>query len=286
MAKEIAKLDNSDFLSISPEAIKDLKSTKKLMENLNHSGYDASGNRVGAIKPSILLLDEIHKLPLAGQEALGIAMENYMLETGRANKFYWLPYFTLIGATTMAGELSKPFLDRFKMSFTFEPYSISDSFKIVKAHCSRLSIAITSESVATIAKRGRGIPRIMVKYLEMIRDFTFAKNSKVITLETTLETFRSLGIDVEGFSLVEIKILKTLYEEDKPVGLENLAIIVGESAKTLKETIEPYLIQRGFILRSGSGRLITRLGKEYIDKQNYVNTKTNKINIPANYVRQ
>lgn len=286
MASEIAKLIGVDFIVASPESIKDATSVLKLLENLNHNNYDDKGNRTGAISPSIVFFDEIHNLPLKGQETLGIAMENFRLETGKPNKYYWLPYFTIIGATTLSGNLSKPFLNRFKMNFLFTPYNIKESIDIIRMHCKRLSILITGKAVEDIAIRGRGIPRTMVGYIERMRDAMLAKDSMIVASAITNEVFAELGIDKKGFTQIEIKILKALYNNDIPVGLENLAIITNESARTIKETIEPYLIQNGLLLRSGSGRIITREGKIYLEDQGYVGNTSGKQAISAHYVRK
>lgn len=285
MANEIAKTSGVDFITATPEDLKDAKSVKKLLENLNDKGYDAKGNRISNIKPSIIFLDEIHNIPLKGQEILGIAMENFRMETGRPNAYYWLPYFTLIGATTLAGNLSKPFLDRFKLSFMFSPYSTQESIKIIRMHAQKLKISMTAKAVNDIAVRGRGVPRIMVSYLERVRDAMIANKSVLITSLLTKEVFEAMGIDIHGFSETEIKILMVLYKNDIPVGLENLSIITNESTKTIKERIEPYLIQSGLMMRSGSGRIITKSGREYLENQGYTGKASGKQYITANYER-
>jgi len=285
MAREVAKVGGVDFISVSPENIKDSKDVRKLLDNLNHDNYDEKGNKVGKVKPSIIFVDEIHKLVLPAQEDFGIAMEDFMLPTSRPNRFFWLPYFTLIGATTLAGNLSKPFYDRFKIIFDFRPYDLEDSCKIVKFHAQRIGVTLLDEATVEIANRSRGVPRLMVRYLERIRDFSSAKNKPLVTPRIVANVFNKLGIDAEGFTNTEIAILKALYVSDKPIGLENIAIITNESARTIKDTIEPYLIQRGFIIRSGAGRLITRQGREYLDAQGYTGLNAGKIEISANYKR-
>lgn len=285
MAKEIAKLSDADFIPVIPEDMKNIQSVMDLFESLDHSGYSEKGDRTGSIKPTIVFLDEIHRIPMFGQEKIGIAMENYKIETGRANSYYWVPYFTLIGATTIAGELSRPFLNRFKMNFLFQPYSHKESVEIVLMHAKLIGINITKLAAIDIANRGRGVPRIMVSYLERCRDFAFSVDGDCIDSYITKQTFKSMGVDAKGFTNVELTLLKSLYVSEKPVGLENLAIITNESAKTLKNEIEPFLIQQGFMTRSGSGRTITRPGREYLDEQGYVAKRAGKIEISAGYER-
>jgi len=286
MAKEVAKMLGTDFISVIPEDLKNQKAIMTLLESLNYTGYDEKGNRCSEIKPTIIFLDECHRLPMYGQEKLGIAMENFSIETGQANKFYWLPYFTLIGATTLTGELSKPFLDRFKLNFFFEPYNEKDSFKILRYHANRLNLLITPKAVRDIANRGRGVPRVMLRYLEQCRDMMFAINSQIITSKLTEITFENMGVDRSGFNKIELKILKALYNAEKAVGLETLAIITGESQKTIKNDIETYLVREEYMTRSGSGRTITPKGRLYLEEQGYVGKKHGRVAITADYIRK
>lgn len=286
MAKEVAKMLGTDFISVIPETLNNQKAILNLLESLNYIGYNETGDRIGEIKPSIVFLDECHRLPMYGQEKLGIIMENFTMETGMANKLYWVPYFTVIGATTLAGELSQPFLDRFKLNFFFEPYNEEDSFKIIAYHAKRLGISITSKAIKDIARRGRGVPRIMVRYLERCRDMMYTVNSEIITSKLADHTFENMGIDKAGFNKIELKLLKALYNSDKPLGLETLSLITGESAKTIKNDIETYLIREEYMIRSGSGRQITQKGISYLESQGYIGKSKGRVLISPNYVRK
>lgn len=286
ISKYIAEKSEADLIQTLPDSIKTHKDAMTLFEKLNHDGYDAKGNRISKISPSVIFIDEVHRLSLASQEILGIAMENYTLETGHVNRIYWIPYFTLLCATTLAGNLSKPFTNRFKMVLTFNPYSFEDSCKIVRTHCNRLKIEINEEVLPEIAKRCRGVPRIAVGLIERIRDLTLAVGLNKITTTTAEATFENIGIDNRGFTDTEIKILKVLYDnDDTPIGLDNLAIITNESVRTLKDNVEPYLIQQGMMIRSGSGRIITRYGRTYLEDQNYAGNRLGKQFITAGYTR-
>ena len=285
LARHIADMCKVDFLQIVPDIIKDHKSTLTLLEELNHKNYDSKGNRTGSVEPTIIFIDEIHRMPLSGQEIFGIALEQFTLETGRPNSLFWVPYFPLIGATTMAGELSRPFLNRFKMSFVFAPYTFEDSCLIVKEHSDRLNIKITENAIMGIAKRGRGIPRTIVGFIERARDLVLAIKGNTINSAAVDATFSSLGIDKLGFSDTEIAILQALYDNEKAIGLETLSIIVNENTKTLKNELEPFLIRAGFMIRSGSGRLITRKGREYLEEGGYAGNPHGKRFITAGYVR-
>lgn len=285
MAKEMAAMLKTDFISLTPESLKDNRSLLNLLDSLNFDGYDKFGNRIGTIKPTIVFIDECHRLPMFGQEKLGIVMENFTLNTDNVGKVYWLPYFTVIGATTLSGNLSKPFLNRFKLNFYFEPYSIEDSIKIVEFHAKRLDIQVTKKAALDIGTRSRGVPRIIVSYLERCRDMMLAIGSDVITSGLSNMTFETLEIDKQGFNKIELKILKTLYDSDKPISLENLAMVTGESKNTLQNEVETYLIKSGYLVRSGKGRLITPKGRSYLEAEGYAGGDMGRRTISVGYSR-
>lgn len=285
MAKLIAGKLGTNLISITPETLKNDSAILNLVDSLDFSGYDSLGNRTGVIRPTVVFIDECHRLPMFGQEKLGIIMENFTLNTSKVDKVYWVPYFTLIGATTLSGNLSKPFLDRFKLVFFFETYDMKDSIDIVAYHARKIGVDITRKAMYDIASRSRGIPRIIVGYLERCRDMMFSLNSVLINSEISAKTFEHLEIDEQGFNKIELKVLRTLYDNDKPVSLINLAMITGESPKTLQNKIETYLIKDGYLIRSGKGRVITAKGKQYLESKGYVGGLFARKTIPANYVR-
>ena len=265
MAKEIAKISKAHFIKAVPEDMKDYNAVIGLLEQLDHTGYDRRGNRIGRIHPTVIFFDEIHAMPLKGQEKLGIAMEEWQIESTHANRYIWLPYFTLIGATTNDGKLSKPFRDRFKLRFVFQTYETDELTQIVKMHSGRLKMMISERAARDIATRSKGTPRIAVGYLERARDMALSMRSKLITSGITHRTFKEMKVDEKGLTETEIKVLKALYNAGTSVGLDNLSIITNESAKTLSESVEPFLIQKGLILRSGKGRVLTPAGRKYVE---------------------
>jgi len=285
MARYLSKECGSEFLQIPAIDIKDYKSVIEIMDNLNHLGYDRQGNRIGKIKPTILFIDEIHRLIIAGQEPLGIAMEEFKIAAGKDGLCYWTPYFTLIGATTDDGSLSKPFRERFNMRFIFDTYSDAEMSKIIGLHANSMNMEITPKAVGEIVKRGRGVPRVAIGYLKRIRDLCLSEGGRIMTHSMALYTFKEIGIDEKGLNKTEVKILKTLYDSGIPVGLEYLAITTNESAKTLSASAEPFLIRKGLIIRGGRGRIITKKGKEYLAETGY-GGKTLKVDIPTGYVRK
>lgn len=282
MAQELARENKLGFLSVVPNDLKDYATVMRVLNQLNHEGYDQTGNRIGLVKPTLLFLDEVHNLPAKGQELLGLAMERFLIESGQPNKFIWLPYFTLIGATTLAGKLTKPFRDRFKLIFSFQHYNLDEMLKIVEMHAIRLGVATTKEGMLTIAKRSRGTPRTAVGFIENIRDRMSAARVVFAPTEMVEEVFSDLGIDEVGLTNVERRVLKTLLETGSAMSLDNLSIVTEEDTRTLRTYIEPFLIKLGFIAVSGKGRILTPKGIEYargIDTKKFIKQE---ISITAN----
>jgi Holliday junction DNA helicase RuvB len=286
-AQLLAKELDTPFLSVVPNDMADRKSVKETLKKLNHDNYSKRGDRLSKIKPTILFFDEIHNMPLKGQELLGLVMERFILESDEPNSFWWVPYFTLVGATTMSGKLSKPFRDRFKLNFTFRPYKLAEMLEIVKMHNKRLGVRMLSSAVEEIAKRSRGTPRTAVGFIESVRDRLIAENLKIAFPKLVIETFEDMGIDKEGFTVSELKIMEALLDSGIPVGLENLSIITEEDKKTIREKYEPYLIRKGMILVSGKGRILTDKGRDYIRSSNHLDkAKFRKEEIPLDYKRK
>ncbi len=285
-AQWLANTGGYEYLPASPLGLKTKKDVYSLLEKLNIIGYNKTGDRVSPIKPTILFFDEIHQMPVLAQEVFGLAMERFILEADIPNKLIWLPYFTIIGATTDDGKLTKPFRDRFKLKFIFEPYERDEMKEIVKFHAKHRNLVITVGAIDAITNRSKGVPRIMVNYLETIRDVMLSEKSSIITKKLVESAFFTMGVDRTGLSKTEITILKSLFEANGPVGLDNLAIITNEAPKTITQTLEPFLIQRGLILRTGKGRNITKAGSRYLEEEGHLDKKINsKIFIDASYSR-
>jgi Holliday junction DNA helicase RuvB len=287
LAREVAKDSGYKFLPVLPESLDNYQHIIDVMEALDHTNYDEHGNRRGKIVPTLIFVDEIHRLNVKAQEILGIAMENFHIESEIRGRVYWLPKFTLIGATTDDGSLSKPFRDRFKFRFPFKTYTLDEICEIINVHANRLNIVLTPKSVRKIANRGRGVPRIVVGYLERCRDMAIALKSDIVTSDIVEQTFQQLHVDPDGLTEVEVEILRALYEERGPVGLESLSIRVNENTKTLRNSAEPYLIQKGLIIINGRGRKITEKGVKHLEKNGYVGRqKITKVDIPIDYERK
>lgn len=305
-SKGIAMLMGTQFIALAPETIKtreDVISLAKMLKKRDVRGYDIYGNKVGDIYPPIIFIDEIHGMSISGQEHLGILMENWTIavDANKANvspydqfgtnpngRVKWSPQFTIVGATTNDGLLTKPFKDRFKLRFIFHTYDMEDSIEIVRVHANRMGLKLDEEVPKLIAMRGKGTPRIMVGYLERCRDYAQALNLDTIDQAVVEHTFELMGIDSTGLGPIEQKLMKILYDNrDQPVGLDNLSIVLNENKQTLANTVEPYLMQRGLITRTSRGRTLTNAGLEYLRRAGYIEVEDDfDIDIPANYERR
>lgn len=307
MAKYVAEISGCQIFIIACDAIKTRLDVALLAQQFSKAGYDKDfGNLVNSkiIQPAIVFIDEIHNLSLAAQEHLGIAMEEWYLpittKEARMMKIkvtkkqkaprFWIPQFTLVGATTNDGKLSKPFRDRFKMRFVFNTYPIEEAMDIVMLHAERLKIEIDEAGAFEIAKRGRGVPRILVALLERCRDVAIALdhvNQDMVDKEIAKVAFFQLGIDPTGLTTTDRKLLMALHKVGDPVGLDNLATILNESQKVLSEAVEPYLIQRGFMIRGSKGRSITKDGLNYLSEAGYIEKESGyeRVAITADFDR-
>lgn len=275
-AKAIATLSEAPFFEIGAESIKTAEDLANLFRKFPEEGYDSGGEKVGSIRAPIIFIDEAHRLSLKSEEMLGIAMENFthtFVEGSGRNKrstTVWVPEFTVICATTKEGELSKPFRDRFKFNFVFNSYSLEESKEIVALHVKKKNLTIDSESVNAIAMRGRGTPRLLVKYLDNIHDSMVYMKKDSITLPLTEAQFKLMGVNPIGLRDSDIQILKDLYASDAPQGLDSLSVKTNLDPKTISEVNEPYLIRLGFIERTKGGRVITDAGCQHLVEHGHV----------------
>ena len=210
----------------------------------------------------ILFVDEIHRLNRSVEEILYPAMEDYALDiiVGKgpsANSIRLdLPRFTLIGATTRAGQLSAPLRDRFGVTLRLELYTPEELSQIITRSAAILNVDIVPEGAYEIARRSRGTPRIANRMLRRVRDFAQVKADGVITKDVADQALCALEIDHLGLDPIDRRMLGAVIENygGGPVGLETLAATIGEEAVTLEDVYEPYLMQLGFLTRTPRGR--------------------------------
>lgn len=220
----------------------------------------------------VLFIDEIHRLSRAIEEILYPAMEDFFIDiiTGKGPSATTiklpLPKFTLIGATTRAGQLTGPLRDRFGVLLKLELYTTDELAKIVERSASILDIPITVSGAKAIASRSRGTPRIANRLLKRIRDFALIKGNGTITDEIADIALKSLEIDELGLDNVDRRMLEAIikYYGGGPVGLETIAATIGEETITIEDVYEPYLMQIGFLARTPRGRCVTRLAYEHL----------------------
>lgn len=220
----------------------------------------------------VLFIDEIHRLSRAVEEILYPAMEDYALDIiigkGPSARSIRLPIpkFTLIGATTRAGQLTTPLRDRFGVLLKLELYTPDELALIVKRSADILEISITDDGAYSIASRSRGTPRIANRLLKRIRDFALVKGNGTITSEIAHLALEALEIDELGLDNVDRRMLEAIikFYAGGPVGLDTLAATIGEEAITIEDVYEPYLMQIGFLARTPRGRCVTKLAYDHL----------------------
>ena len=220
----------------------------------------------------ILFVDEIHRLNRQVEEILYPAMEDYAIDIiiGKgpsANSIRLdLPKFTLIGATTRAGQLSAPLRDRFGVTLRLELYSPEELGLIVKRSAGILEVPIEDGGAMEIARRSRGTPRIANRMLRRVRDFAQVKGSGTITKDAADQALTALEVDYLGLDAIDRRMLGSIIQHygGGPVGLETLAATINEEAVTLEDVYEPYLMQMGFLTRTPRGRCVTARAYEHL----------------------
>ena len=235
---------------------------------------DLAGLLTNLQERDVLFIDEIHRLSPIVEEYLYSAMEDYkidiMIESGpnaRTVQINLNP-FTLIGATTRSGLLTAPMRARFGIQSRLQYYSTELLADIVQRSASILKVPISMEAAIELASRSRGTPRIANALLRRIRDFAQIKGNGQIDIAITRFGLKALNVDAHGLDEMDNKILSTLIDKFKggPVGITTLATAVSESAETIEEVYEPFLIQEGFIVRTPRGREVTELAYKHLGK--------------------
>ncbi len=220
----------------------------------------------------VLFVDEIHRLSRAVEEVLYPAMEDSAIDiiigkgpSARSIRLD-LPHFTLVGATTRAGQLSAPLRDRFGVILRLEMYTPEQLAQIVTRSAGILGIEMDSSGAAEIASRSRGTPRIANRFLKRVRDFAQVMGDGVITRETASMALDKMEVDELGLDSIDRLVLTTMIKNYNggPVGLETIAAAVGEEAVTIEDVYEPYLMQIGFLSRTPRGRTVTPAGYRHL----------------------
>ena len=222
----------------------------------------------------VLFIDEIHRIPKFIEEILYPAMEDFELDivvgqegSSRSIKIE-LPPFTLVGATTRAGDISAPLRDRFGIVSKLNYYSTEELQEIIKRTSRVLEMNIADDAALELAERARKTPRIANRLFKRVRDFAQVAGEEEISRETTLNSLERLKVDKYGLDQVDIEYLESLINKFNggPVGVETIASSIGEEVSTLEDVVEPYLMQEGFIKRTQRGRIATDKSYSHIKK--------------------
>ena len=228
-------------------------------------------------KRGTLFIDECHRMPVAVEEILYPAMEEYKFDillgegpSARSIRME-LPPFTIVGATTRVGLLTNPLLDRFDIVLHLEYYDSDDLAQIVLRSAGKLSISIHDDGAHEIARRSRATPRVANRLLRLVRDFAQVRADGTITKDIADQALRLFEVDQAGLDSLDLKYLSSVVQKYQggPVGIETLSASLGEERDTLEEVVEPFLIQQGFLMRTRQGRVATRLAWDHLGISNF-----------------
>ena len=220
----------------------------------------------------VLFIDEIHRIPRYIEEILYPAMEDFYLDIivgsdgSSRNIKINLPHFTLVGATTRAGDLSSPLRDRFGIISKLNFYTEEELYQIIKRTSRVLDTPITDDAARELAKRSRGTPRIANRLFKRVRDFALVYGDGIINKNILEKSLDRLKVDKTGLDDTDYNLLLAIVERFNggPVGLEALASSIGEEASTIEDVYEPYLLQQGYLKRTARGRVVTDKTYEYL----------------------
>ena len=228
----------------------------------------------------VLFIDEIHRMPRFIEEILYPAMEDFELdivvgngEGNSRNIKIDLPPFTLVGATTRAGDISSPLRDRFGIVAKLNYYTDSELEQIIKRTSRVLGMPISDDAAKVLSKRSRRTPRIANRLFKRVRDFALVSGASSITKELTEDSLIKLKVDEYGLDQIDIEYLKALIEKFNggPVGVETIATSIGEEVTTIEDVVEPFLLQEGFVKRTQRGRIATEKAYQHLKISHYPN---------------
>ena len=226
----------------------------------------------------VLFIDEIHRIPKFIEEILYSAMEDFELDivvgqegSTRSIKID-LPPFTLVGATTRAGDISAPLRDRFGIVSKLNYYTEEELKNIIKRTSRVLGMDIEDDAALELARRSRKTPRIANRLFKRVRDFACVKGESLITLDTTRTSLQRLKVDKYGLDSIDIEYLDAIINKFNggPVGVETISSAIGEEQSTIEDVVEPYLMQEGFIKRTPRGRVVTEKSYEHLNNLNEI----------------
>ena len=250
LANIIANEMEANILTVSAPTIKTTQDMISILMTLSE-GY-------------ILFIDEIHRLPKKVEEILYFAMEDFVVdaEVDGVKTRTQIPVFTLIGATTAKGMLSEPLRNRFQISLELVPYQVNNLVDIIIGSVTKLGGIIDAACAQMIAQRSRGVPRIANGYVRRVQDFAMVTNEGIINEDVVNEAFDFLGVDENGLTEQDQRYLGTMAKmfQMKTVGIDTLCSALNDDKSTIEKTVEPYLIQKGYVRKTPRGRVLTEEG--------------------------
>jgi Holliday junction DNA helicase RuvB len=259
IAKIIANEMNVGFHEIMASNVNSLEDLEALFSQVSEDSYD------------IIFIDEIHRLPIKIEELLYPMMEDFIIECEAKDQYgrmrmerFYVPKFTLIGATTLAGDLSQPLRDRFGIHFNLQKYSHEETAGIIERLANREGVEITKEALMDIARRSKGTARIAINYFNRCKEYATFLSKKLIDEESTKEQFDLLGVDELGLDEKDFTVLEYLATQTLPIGIDTLATATSIDKNTIQSIIEPYLVQQRLMDRTARGRKITPKGLDWI----------------------
>ena len=280
LAEIIACEMEAPIFSILGSGIKDSLNLKNMLARLPADGYDIKTGELICpedAKFGIIFIDEIHRLKKELTEQLHTALEDFKIGmkvknpvTGKIQSgLYWIPKFTLIGATNYLGNLPRPFVDRFMIQSTFEPYTEEEIAKIAHMSAEKLELEITDGAIEELSKKSRGVPRILNRFLLRARDVAIYSDYQEIDFNCVQDMFGIQNIDELGLTKLDRKVLTYLAEIVRPIGIGSIALAVDEDKNTIENLVEPWLVKLRLISKTPQGRVITERGLKHIGMEVY-----------------
>lgn len=258
VAKIIANEMGGNLIEVMATSLNTVEDVEALLAQLDQAN-----------EKDVLFIDEIHRLPTRVEEMLYPVMEDFIFEIRTGNNTaerFWVPKFTLIGATTLAGDLSQPLRDRFGAKFTMVPYTSDETAEILKKLAMRNDISYTDGALYDIARRSKGVARIAINFFNRCKEYADFVGEGEINEEATSAQFELLGVDEMGLDENDYAVLTYLGQQTDPTGLDALVMAVGIDKATISNIVEPYLIKKQLVVRTPRGRAITDAGLNWLTR--------------------
>lgn len=259
LAKILSELRESSFVQLAAPNLRRPGDMVKILSGLQNN--------------DVLFIDELHRLPTAVEEVLYSAMEDKTVDIvlsdsmGASSVTLKLPPFTLVGATTRPGALSSPFMDRFGIQLRLQYYETNELVLLLQRAVNIWKMQANKDALQEIAKRSRATPRIALRLLRRVWDYALVDNpNSDLLLEHAKKAFKAMDIDELGLTMLDMEFLQTIakHYEGGPVGLKPIASMLSEDLITLEDSIEPYLVRLGFVLRTPRGRVLSKAGYKHL----------------------